>query len=68
MLLSHAFHLFRAWQQYCKCVRELSQLSDLELTDIGVTRSGIMGIAWQTARAYMTRVEAPPIAGASRER
>ena len=55
MILSHAIHLLCAWRRYRTCVRELSQLSDRELTDIGLTRSGIASVAWRTAQAYLAR-------------
>ena len=45
MILSHAVHMLCAWQRYRRCVHELSKLTDLELTDIGLTRSGIMAVA-----------------------
>ncbi|MBI4275396.1 MAG: DUF1127 domain-containing protein [Rhizobiales bacterium] len=53
MILSHVIHMLRAWHRYRLCVRELSQLSDLELTDIGLTRSGIIFVAWRTAQDYL---------------
>ena len=59
MILSHAVHLFRAWQRYRRCVHELSMLSDLELTDIGLTRSGIMAVAWRTAQDTIARAKSP---------
>lgn len=36
-----------AWQQYGIAVRELSGLSDLELADLGITRSDIPRVAWE---------------------
>jgi uncharacterized protein YjiS (DUF1127 family) len=45
MILNHTFHLLCAWRRYRICVRELSQLSDLQLTDIGVARSSITSVA-----------------------
>ena len=68
MILSHAVHVLCAWQRYRACVHELSKLSDLELTDIGLTRSGIMAVAWQTAQDYLARTKSPPAAEASRDR
>ena len=49
MILSHVVHTLRVWQRYRACVRELSQLSDIELADIGVPRSGIHGVAWRAS-------------------
>ena len=37
-----------AWRRYRDAVRELSQLSDRELTDIGIRRGDIETIARQT--------------------
>lgn len=39
-----------AWRQYGITVRELSSLSDRELTDLGITRSDIPHIAWEHPR------------------
>jgi uncharacterized protein YjiS (DUF1127 family) len=40
---------YRMWSRYHREVRELSQLSDRELADIGVARSEISAIAWTDA-------------------
>jgi uncharacterized protein YjiS (DUF1127 family) len=40
-----------AWRRYRDAVRELSQLTDRELTDIGVRRGDIPFIAASAARA-----------------
>jgi uncharacterized protein YjiS (DUF1127 family) len=37
------------WRRYREAVRELSQMSDHELCDIGIHRSAIESIARQTA-------------------
>jgi uncharacterized protein YjiS (DUF1127 family) len=42
--------MFRAWRRYETSLRELSSLGDRELADIGVARSDIQRIAWETAR------------------
>jgi uncharacterized protein YjiS (DUF1127 family) len=49
-MLSHLIRLFRAWRRYEASLRELSRLGDRELADIGVARSEISRIAWETAR------------------
>jgi uncharacterized protein YjiS (DUF1127 family) len=49
-MLSHFIRLFRAWRRYEASLRELSCLGDRELADIGVSRSDIPRIAWETAR------------------
>jgi uncharacterized protein YjiS (DUF1127 family) len=38
------------WRRYRACVRELAQLSDRELSDIGLCRSDIPFVAWQATR------------------
>jgi uncharacterized protein YjiS (DUF1127 family) len=40
-----------AWRRYREAVRELSQMSDHELRDIGIHRCDIKSIARQTALA-----------------
>ena len=50
MILSHVIHALRVWRRYRLCVQELSRLSDIELADIGVTRSGIPSVAWHVSR------------------
>jgi uncharacterized protein YjiS (DUF1127 family) len=40
----------QAWKRYNASLRELSQLGDRELADIGITRSDIPRIAWDTAK------------------
>ena len=49
-MLSHLIRLFRAWRSYERSLRELSRLGDRELADIGLARSEIPRIAWETAR------------------
>jgi uncharacterized protein YjiS (DUF1127 family) len=39
------------WRRYRACRRELAQLSDRELHDIGLNRSEIAYIAWKAARS-----------------
>jgi uncharacterized protein YjiS (DUF1127 family) len=50
MILGSIIHAVRVWQRYRTCVQELSRLSDVELADIGVTRSGIPSVAWRVSR------------------
>ncbi len=42
---------FNAWRRYREAVRELSQLNDQELGDIGLHRCDIESVARQTAKA-----------------
>ena len=50
MLLS-VIHYLQAWKRYGAAVRELSNLNDRELSDIGITRSDIPRLAWEHAHA-----------------
>jgi uncharacterized protein YjiS (DUF1127 family) len=46
MLTAKLIRWFRAWTRYRQSLRELAQLDDRELTDIGISRSEIPDIAW----------------------
>lgn len=37
------------WKQYNRSLNELSRLGDRELADIGISRSDIQAVAWQSA-------------------
>jgi uncharacterized protein YjiS (DUF1127 family) len=50
MFVAKLIRLLRTWWRYDESVRELSRLSDRELADIGVSRSEIGKIAWESAR------------------
>ena len=49
-MLTHVFQSFRAWWRYEASLRELSRLGDRELADIGLVRSDIPSVAWESAR------------------
>ena len=49
MFIAKLIGWYRMWSRYQRGVYELSQLSDRELADIGVTRSEIAAIAWHDA-------------------
>jgi uncharacterized protein YjiS (DUF1127 family) len=49
-MLSHLVRIFRAWRRYEASLRELSRLGDRELADIGISRSDIPRIAWESAK------------------
>jgi uncharacterized protein YjiS (DUF1127 family) len=51
MILSNLIRLLRRWFRYHKNVRELSQLSERELADIGIGRSEIAAVAWAQAKS-----------------
>jgi uncharacterized protein YjiS (DUF1127 family) len=50
MLLT-IIQFIRSWKRYNASLRELGTLSDRELADIGIARSDISRVAWDTARA-----------------
>ncbi len=39
----------QSWKRYNASLRELSQLGDRELADIGISRSDIPRVAWDSA-------------------
>jgi uncharacterized protein YjiS (DUF1127 family) len=49
MFISKMIRLVRMWWRYNESVRELSRLGDRELADIGICRSDIPTVAWETA-------------------
>ena len=40
----------QSWKRYNKSLNELSRLGDRELADIGISRSDIARIAWNSAQ------------------
>jgi uncharacterized protein YjiS (DUF1127 family) len=60
MILGTVIHALRVWRRYHRCVRELARLSDLELADIGVTRSGIPAAAWRVSREHAATSQPAP--------
>jgi uncharacterized protein YjiS (DUF1127 family) len=42
----------REWKRYNQNLRELSRLADRELADIGISRSDIHRVAWNTAHQH----------------
>jgi uncharacterized protein YjiS (DUF1127 family) len=51
MLIAKLIRWFRTWTRYRRGLRELAQLDDRELADLGISRSEIPDIAWQDARS-----------------
>jgi uncharacterized protein YjiS (DUF1127 family) len=49
MFLTHLIGVYRQWRRYNQSVRELSQLNDRELSDIGISRGGIHRAAWEAS-------------------
>lgn len=50
MLLSAIVSFLRRWRRYNANLRELYQLGDRELADIGITRADIPRIAWEDSQ------------------
>jgi uncharacterized protein YjiS (DUF1127 family) len=48
-MLVAILNFLRAWRRYNASLKELYQLGDRELADIGITRSDIPRIAWDKA-------------------
>jgi uncharacterized protein YjiS (DUF1127 family) len=49
MIIANVLELLRAWRRYNSSLRELNQLGDRELSDIGISRSDIPRVAWENA-------------------
>ncbi|HTS39870.1 MAG TPA: DUF1127 domain-containing protein [Xanthobacteraceae bacterium] len=49
MLLSQILRFLRQWRRYNSNLRELNQLGDRELADIGISRSDIPRVAWDSS-------------------
>jgi uncharacterized protein YjiS (DUF1127 family) len=49
MIIANMLELLRAWRRYNSSLRELNQLGDRELSDIGISRSDIPRVAWENA-------------------
>ena len=50
-MLTSFIRYVQTWRQYGTTVRELSNLNDRELADIGITRGDIQRVAWEQSRA-----------------
>lgn len=51
MIVSYVLSKIRAWRRYRETVRELSQLSDRELSDVGLSRWQIPYVAKKYSNA-----------------
>ena len=49
IMLVAILNFLRSWRRYNACLNELHQLGDRELADIGITRSDIPRVAWDSA-------------------
>jgi uncharacterized protein YjiS (DUF1127 family) len=50
MILTSVVRALRAWRRYNASLNELNRLGDRELADIGLSRSDIPRVAWESAR------------------
>jgi uncharacterized protein YjiS (DUF1127 family) len=50
MLIS-LIRFLQAWKQYNKSLNELSRLGDRDLADIGISRSDIPRVAWESTQS-----------------
>jgi uncharacterized protein YjiS (DUF1127 family) len=48
-MLVAIINFLQAWRRYNNSLRELYQLGDRELADIGISRSDIPRVAWDAA-------------------
>ena len=49
IMLVAILNFLQSWRRYNASLNELSQLGDRELADIGITRSDIPRVAWDSA-------------------
>ena len=49
MILTHLIGVYRQWRRYNDSLRELNQLGDRELADIGLSRGDIPRVAWENS-------------------
>jgi uncharacterized protein YjiS (DUF1127 family) len=49
MFIANVLRVLRSWRRYNASLRELNQLGDRELSDIGISRSDIPRVAWENA-------------------
>ena len=48
-MLVAILNFLQSWRRYNSSLNELNQLGDRELADIGITRSDIPRVAWDSA-------------------
>jgi uncharacterized protein YjiS (DUF1127 family) len=49
MFLSNLIGVYRQWRRYNESVRELNQLGDRDLADLGISRGDIPRLAWESS-------------------
>ena len=54
MFLTHLIGVYRQWRRYNQSVRELNQLGDRELSDIGISRGDIHARGLGSLRALLS--------------
>ena len=47
MFVTHIMRFLQQWRRYNSNLRELGQLGDRELADMGISRSDIPRVAWE---------------------
>jgi uncharacterized protein YjiS (DUF1127 family) len=50
MILSSIVRALRSWRRFNANLRELNSLGDRELADIGISRSDIPRVAWDSSQ------------------
>lgn len=48
-MIASVIRLLHQWKLYNRSLNELSRLGDRELADIGINRSDIAAVAWQSS-------------------
>jgi uncharacterized protein YjiS (DUF1127 family) len=48
-MIAHIVRFIREWKRYNQNLSELNRLGDRELADIGISRSDIARVAWNTS-------------------
>ena len=59
-------HFIQSWKRYNTSLRELNQLGDRELADIGISRSDIPRVAWDSGEPLSpleVPIKRPPSSG-----
>ena len=49
MILSHIVRAYQQWRRYNRSLSELSRLGDRDLADIGISRGDIPRVAWESS-------------------
>ena len=49
MFLTHILRAYQQWRRYNASLSELNRLGDRELADLGISRSDIPRVAWESS-------------------